>query len=54
MAEFCVSLGYKFEPEDHELITYLLCKANGEPLPSEGVIKEIDLSDPGKLFERSQ
>jgi hypothetical protein len=59
MANFSIPLGfkYRFAPEDHELIAYLSCKANGKPLPSEGVIKEIDLyrmNDPGKLFQGSQ
>ncbi|KAI5676275.1 hypothetical protein M9H77_07225 [Catharanthus roseus] len=52
-----IPFGYSFKPKDHELITYLFCKANGETLPCEQPIKEVDLYnmiDPGKLFQRTQ
>ncbi|KAI5670378.1 hypothetical protein M9H77_10742 [Catharanthus roseus] len=45
---------YKFEPSDEDILYYLRCKINGEALPCENAIREIDLyrvSDPGTLFE---
>lgn len=53
---FGVPLGFRcvFQPNDQELIVYLSCKANGEPLPYDGVIKEIELysvEDPSTLFD---
>lgn len=45
---------YKFEPSDENILYYLRCKINGEALPCENAIREIDLyrvSDPGTLFE---
>lgn len=53
-ARYPAGLGFKFKPNDIELLIYLRQKANGEPLPCEGLIPEIDLygvDDPGKLFK---
>ncbi|XP_059641372.1 NAC transcription factor NAM-2-like [Cornus florida] len=52
-----IPIGYKFHPTDEELIHYLSCKANEEPLPCQGVVNDVfDLysKEPSELFEGSE
>lgn len=52
--ELPLGVKVKFDPSDEELMVYLACKCNGQVLPSEEFIKEVDLYsiiDPNTLFE---